>query len=272
MKGIPMTIRVGIDASGPSKAALRWATERAIQRSEPVELVHVVDDEWGQRGRQYTEDEEVEGTRVLASAFEFAVAALPSALLTSRLAHGSMAYALSEAAADGDTVVVGTHKTGYLRGRVIGTRSIVVASTAPCDVVVVPDVSLAARHGVVVGVAAGPHWPVAAVAGARAAAQLEQGLILVHAAPEGDSSDSLARQLLDSAAARVSAEEPAVAVRSRVSRRRAADALLDASHDACLLVMGTSRHSADRFIGSVIHDVLLNINAPVLVARNSDEV
>src|SRR5665647_3800082 len=73
-----------------------------------------------------------------------------------------------------DMIVVGTHKTGYLHGRSLGTKSIVVASIAPCTVVVVPEETSSTRRGVVIGVAPGEYWHDAVRVGAREAAALRQ--------------------------------------------------------------------------------------------------
>ena len=61
---------------------------------------------------------------------------------------------------------------------------------------------------------------------------------------------------------------PGLVIRSRISTRPPAEALLDAARDKALLVLGPGSTRAARSpIGSVIHSVLLNVTAPVLVAR-----
>jgi nucleotide-binding universal stress UspA family protein len=260
-------IIVGVDDSGPSRAALRWALHRADSPDIEVVLEHVVDDEWGQVGAEYAHQEALDGQRVLERAVD---AAMPSGrsvhLIT---AHGSPAWTLAQEAGPDDLIVVGTHKTGYLRGRVLGTRSIVVASVARSSVVVVPEDNLALRRGVVVGVAAGPHARPAIIAGAAEAERLGEELFLVHAAPELPETAELGRSLLAAAAELAGATAPGITVRRRVAHRRPSDTLLDASRTAALLVLGESRTDPDRggFIGSVTHEVLLNLNSPVMVAR-----
>jgi nucleotide-binding universal stress UspA family protein len=57
-----------------------------------------------------------------------------------------------------------------------------------------------------------------------------------------------------------------------VSGRPPAEALLDAARDKALLVLGPGSTGPVRSpIGSVTHDVLLNVNAPVLVARRPED-
>lgn len=265
-----MTILVGVDDSGPSRAALVWALKRAREDGTEVCLVHVVDDEWGQAGPQVAAAESADGARMLADAMRYARETVPSTTLTEHLVHGSPAWTLAELAAPDDLIVVGTHKTGYLHGRVLGSRSIVVASVAPCTVAVVPDTPMSGRHGVIVGVGPGVAWRAAVTTGALEAQTLGQELSLITALPGyTDEAAVEGRAVLAAASALAIETAPNIEVRSRLSRRQPVEALLDASRSASLLVLGASRRSPERagFVGSVTHDVLLNINAPVLVAR-----
>lgn len=268
-----MTIVVGVDDSGPGRAALAWALKRAREEHTDVTLVHVVDDEWGQVGAELAAIETDTGARMLSEAARLAHDLTPATRVTERLLHGSPAWMLAELAEPEDLIVVGTHKTGYLHGRVLGSRSIVVASVAPCAVAVVPDTPVSGRRGVIVGVGPGLSWHAAVVTGAREASALRQELSLIHALPgHSDEGAVDGRATLAAASALATSTAPEIEVRSRLSRRQPVEALLDASRSASLLVVGASRRSAERagFVGSVTHDVLLNINAPVLVARLSE--
>ena len=259
-------IVVGVDGSGPSRAALGWALARAHDVGAPVLLAHVVDDEWGLAGPDVSALDADQGRLMLDEALSVARDFMPSLELSSRLVHGSPAWELVGLATKDDLLVVGTHKTGYLNGRVLGTRSVVVASVAPCSVVVVPDATAHGRQGILVGVAAGGSSDAAVVAGALEARRLRQDLTLLHAVPAG-ADDGAAG--LAAAAALAMATVPGLAVRSRLSRRRPAEALLDASRTAVMLVLGPSRREPVNagFLGSVTHEVLLNITTTVMVAR-----
>jgi nucleotide-binding universal stress UspA family protein len=259
-----VTIHVGIDASGPSRAALAWALARAKHSGEPVRLTHIVDETWGQYGSSEPDD----GERILEDARELASDLAPGVAVSTHLLRGSTVWALTMSAAPEDLMVIGTHKTGYLRGRVMGTRSIAVASMCRCTVAVIPDVDLGGRRGVVVGVAPGPSWQAAVTLGALEAERLHQDLSLLHAAA-GPPAAPESRALLASASELASTAATDLAVRSRISNRHTADALLDASRSASMLVLGASRTEYENggFIGAVIHEVLLNINAPVIIAR-----
>ena len=74
-------------------------------------------------------------------------------------------------------------------------------------------------------------------------------------------------RIATAAAAHLAAERhPGLALRSRESARPAAEAFLDASRAASLLVVGVTRRERESALaGSTLHDVLLNANSPVLV-------
>ncbi len=269
-----MTILVGVDGSGPSRAALLWALARARSRSMVIALVHVLDDERHQIGTDHAELDADAGQALLDDALSVASELAPQLAVASHLRHGNPARQLASAATDHDLIVVGTHKTGYLQGRSLGAKSIAVASIAPCTVVVVPEETSSVRSGVVVGVAPGEHAHDAVIVGAHEAATRGQDLWLVHASPTRPDESAVEnpveeRALLAAAVDRATASVPGIVVRSRLSRRQPADALLDASRRCALLVLGSSRvgPASAGFIGSVTHDVLLNINCTVMVAR-----
>ncbi len=261
-----MTILVGIDGSTPSRSALEWATSRARSLGEGVRLVHVIDDEWGIAGRDVALQAEDAGADVIESARRAAGVPVEELVL-----HGSPAWTLAGLAGPDDLVVVGTHKTGFLHGRALGSRSIVVASLAAGSVAVIPDAAVPrTRQSIVVGVAAG-SWETAVAFGAAEAERTGEELLLVHCVPEDAPAAVLddGNRLLDEARRYAAEHSTAAHVRSRISRRAPAVALLDASRSARLLVVAPTRGSVDRagFLGSVTHAILLNITCPVVIAR-----
>jgi len=244
-------IIVGVDGSSASRAALRWALTRAGNNGATVLLEHVID-----------ASRPGDGESVLADAVELSKSfgTLP---VEARLLHGIPARTLARESRRGHALVMGTHKTGFLHGRVSGMGSIVVAAGARGSVVVVPEENLSGRRGVIVGVARGSD--AAVVAGALEAKRLGQDLSLLHACGEAADAAESGRMMLAAASRLASETASGLTIRSRVSRRRPADALLDASHVASLLVVGAG--PVGGFIGSVAHEVLLNLNSPVMVAR-----
>ncbi|MBG6059325.1 nucleotide-binding universal stress UspA family protein [Cryobacterium sp. MP_M5] len=271
------TCYVGADGSGPSRAAIRWALSRAVGESSPVVLIHVVDDEWGLLGAGYAAEAERRARDLLDVELAEAGRRYPGADVGARIVHGSPAWTLAGLPSADDLLVVGTHKTGFLHGRVLGSRSVQVAAAAPCSVAVVPDTTFDTRRGVVVGVDRFDGSAAAVVRGAREAARLGQELLLVHAPPVSHvlpSSDlpestGSAQRLLADAADRAAQAAPLITVRRRLVHREPAEALLDAGNGASLLVLGVAHPHAvtQSVVGSVTHDVLMNITVPVLVAR-----
>ena len=249
-------IIIGIDASGPSLAALRWGLTRAAIADSSVILQHVV-----------TGHDGAAGERALERALDLA-RDLPQGAQV-RTVHGDPARMLVHEAQRGDLLVVGTHKTGYLRGRVTGTTSVLTAALARCATVVVPEDTLGHRHGVVVGVAASPVCDAAIIEGAVEAQRRGEELSLVHAAPDTPGDSEAGRTLLAAAAGLAARTAPDVTIRRRLSHRRAPDALLDAGRNAGLLVVGPARTDAERpgVPGDVMLEVLLNLTSPAMVAR-----
>jgi nucleotide-binding universal stress UspA family protein len=260
-------IVVGIDGSGPSAAALHWALKRARATDARLTLEHVVDDEWGQIGPDYARALEITGEDLLARALEEAQAAGIDAHVA--LDYGSPATTLASAADPGELLVIGSHKTGYVRGRVLGTRSVVVASVARSTVVVVPEDNLAHRQGVVVGVTDSRESHVAIVAGASEAVRTGQELSLIHCGPDNPEAVEAGKRLLAASVELAATVAPGLVIRRRLSHRRSSDTLLDSSRTAALLVLGATRGATDKAgsIGSVTHEVLLNLTSPVMVAR-----
>lgn len=249
-----MTILVGVDESGPSRAALAWALRRAEETLDTVELVHVIHDDMD------------DATELLASAQSIAHEFTPRVAVGFSQRRGAPAAELVAAAAPEDLLVVGTHKTGYVYGRILGTFSLAVASNARCSLAVIPDGAASGRRGIVVGVVGEVNWRPAVAAGAAEAMRRRDELVLVHADSGRDEDGGAGRELLAEALAHARTVAGDITVRTRRSRRRPSDALLDASRSAALLVLGAGRKHTG-FAGSVTHEVLLNINSPVLLAR-----
>jgi nucleotide-binding universal stress UspA family protein len=259
---------VGIDGSRPSAAALRWAIARARRDPAPFVLVHV-DEEGGVHG-----DQARPGAVLTAAALATVLDELPDATVSVALLTGRVAGALAAAVEPDDLLVIGTGKTGFLHGRVLGSRSVQIALAAPCSVAVIPDVDLRFRRGVVAGVERNETSGMIGRAAAREASARGEELLLIQAVD---------RQVLDrigpqraglavsDAMTAARAECPDLELRSRLSSRAPAEALLDTSRERALLVLGPgSSEHPDSPIGTVLHEVLLNVNAPVLVARAAD--
>jgi len=249
-------IIVGIDGSGPSVAALHWALNEAVAVESSVTLLHVV------AGRDATE-----GEPAMERAVDLA-SELPQGVHV-RVAHGDPTRMAVIEANRGDLLVVGTHKTGYLRGRVTGTKSVIMAALARCTTVLVPEDTLGHRHGVVVGVSADPSCHPAIIEGAATAQRRREELYLVHAVPDTPEDSAAGRARLAAAVDLAALTARSLPIRRRLSHRRPADAVLDAARTASLLVIGPAQTDAEQpgVPGDVMLEVLLNLTSPVMVAR-----
>jgi len=255
---------VAVDGSRPAAAAVRWAVERARTDGAALMLVHVLDEPADAEAAR-------DGERLLSDTAGQLSASEPGLSLQTQMLTGSVPRALASFVDPDDMLVIGTGKTGFLHGRVLGSRSVQIAATASCTVAVIPDLDLRFRRGVVAGVdrreTAGA---VAQAAGAEAARRGEE-LLLVQAEPTIGTrpTASLSSELaIAEALARAREAFPDVVIRSRVAGRPPAEALLDGARDKALLVLGPGSLDPSRSpIGSVLHDVLLNANSPVLISR-----
>lgn len=266
-----MRYLVGIDGSAPSDAALRWAASRASRDDAPVVLVHVVEGEAGSRESDLVSEKDDLGRRLLEAARNRLRAEAPALEVHAELLHGAPAWELARHAHPDDVLVVGTHKTGFSSGRVLGSLSVQIVAASACTVAVIPATDLRFRRGVVAGIdrdATARH--IVDLAAREAAARGEE-LTLVHAGRPGDGhgidahgvDDSPLRPALD----HVRTAYPDLIVQARRSNRPPSAALLDTARSKALLVIGPGSTDAARSpIGTVVHEVLLNANAPVLVA------
>lgn len=256
---------VGVDGSAPSEAALRWALARARRDGAALELVHVVDlDEIGDDPVALA-DAGDRARQLLADEVDRIRAAHPDLRVGASLLEGSVSWALTTAATADDVLVVGTHKTGYNTGRVLGSRSVQIAAASPCVLIVIPVTDLRFRSDVVAGIDRLETAVQIVDLAAREAVSRGEGLVLLHAAkpdPAGVLGDAPLRAALD----HVRAHYPDLEVHSRRSSRSASAALLDTSRTKAMLVVGPGRVGVNRApIGSVAHEVLLNANSAVLI-------
>ncbi|MCE7481823.1 hypothetical protein LZG07_07795 [Microbacterium profundi] len=231
-----------MDASDVSKAAQGWAESHAAHTRAPLVRVQVA-------------------THTVSAQFSSLagdVVLLPPGPIPQELAR----FVSSE-----DILVIGTGKTGFIHSRVYGARVLQIVSAVPCHVAVVPHVDLRFRSGVVAGIAHDDALvEIIDAAGEEAAARTEP-LLLLHSTGT-DSTPGAERNgsIVERAKLIATSRWPDLTVRTRCSPRPAAEALLDASRNAALLVIAIGARGA---LGTVAHDVLVNIDAPVLILRPS---
>ncbi|HEV7949962.1 MAG TPA: universal stress protein [Glaciihabitans sp.] len=278
------TIAVGVDGSTPGRIALRWAMRHAEDTSAEVVVVYVVGTDLAAIASRSDEEIQADAERIVAAEAQFAQTLAPSVPVTTLVLRGNPMRELISVSKTVDLVVVGTHKTGFIRGRIFGSRSIVLAAGSRTPVAVIPESSGRRRHGIIVGVDDSPAGREAIHFGAIEAARTGETLRLVSAWPqaEGDHAHthrdndervaSEVRDMLDREAASVREQFPTVEVHGRVIRLPAAEALVDASASSALVVLGNSGPLSEGqgLLGSVAHDVLLNLAGPTVVVHAAD--
>ena len=255
---------VGFDGSDPSRAALRWA----LTRNLPLVLAHVIDPEIGMIGADYLAEERRRGVALVAATLAEVQRDGEARQIDSTVLEGPVAWALADYCRPGDLLVVGTHKTGFLHGRVLGSRSVEIALLARTDVAVIPNTDLRFRVGVVAGVDRDADLTAVVESAAREADRRHEELLLIHSSERTGHRNG--QILLADALAIARDIAPDVVVRSRLSNRAPAELLLDAGRERAALVVGTGGRDRTRSpIGSVLHDILLNITAPTRVSRGT---
>ena len=277
------TIVVGVDGSTPSRCAVEWGVRRGVSTGSDILLLHVMDDDpnairslvGGLAAARRFVEREVEHARSLH----------PGVAVRGELRAGSPMRELSAASTGAELVVVGTHKTGFVHGKVFGSRSLQLAGGSSVPVAVIPESSVNTRHGIIAGVDESPASAAAIAFAAAEARHTRQPLTLVRAwgwslgirnEPDqqqhlrDDRSDEVAQELLATAA--LTAGYDTVAYR-RVVHRPPAEALTAAAASAALLVLGSSRRSGPErmMLGSVSHDVLINIAGPTIIVHADDQ-
>jgi len=260
---------VGVDGSAPADAALSWAVRVARRDGAALRLVHVVDP-GTVPGIEALDAAEEAGESFVAALCERLRGADPGLAVVGESLTGAPIRTLVRQLEQGATLVVGTHKTGYVSGRLLGSRSVQFALAAPGNVVVVPVADMRFRDGVVAGIDRAETAALVARRAAQEAVERGMRLTLVHAVPpaRARSARGASETPLALAADAAREVEGMLELRSRVSTRSPAEALLDASRGSALLVVGPGATGEERPpLGTTLHEVLLNANSPVLVVR-----
>ncbi|WP_458040446.1 MULTISPECIES: universal stress protein [Bacteria] len=160
---------VGVTDAAASRRAVDWAADRAAGRGDAVELVSIVGGAVGVVGEGRVIDEALELTQHLLDreAERVRERGVP---VETRVGRGNPVEQLIEASTGAALLVIGSDYRGPESGPARGPHGIRITAGAHCPVVVVPDLDMAAREGVVVG-ADGSAVSEAAIAFAAAEAE-----------------------------------------------------------------------------------------------------
>jgi nucleotide-binding universal stress UspA family protein len=274
-------IVVGMNVSGPSRAALDWAMVRAERLGDSVRATYVLEDEALWEAAQTVLGRAIDPLATIDEEIADARARHPSVSVEPQLVAGDVVDGLVEASAAATLLVTGTHKSGFVHGRVFGSRGLLLAVQANTPLAVVP-VSWQGSTGSGVTLGVGDHSLTDGVLdfGRMEAARLGRGLTLIRAwmPPAWSGADQHlaraveeklsagAREIARSAVAVVSGRCASPGTRGRTIRRPTAEALIDASAGAAELVLGAPDSVRDM---GIVHDVLMNLARPTILVPRS---
>ena len=291
---------VGVDGSEQATTAVRWATREAARRGAALRVVHA----WvwplyrisldAPPGAPPGAGLRAVAEQVLADAVRAARETDSRVEVDTDLVVGEPAAALLRAAETAGLLVVGNRGVGGFGGLLLGSTGVSASARAACPVVVVRgDVDRGVSDGGTAPVVVGVDGTASLIEeDAVLSAAVEQAvsrrapLLLVHAwtAPlhrrrleaggysaAAEEGIAAGREILRRAEERVQREHPALTVRCRIGARSAGAELVDASHEARLLVVGSSGAGpfTGLLLGSTTHAVIHHAACPVLVHRGA---
>ena len=286
---------VGYDGSEHAGIAVDWAAAEAVSRGVAltISVATTVPIEGMRFGGSLLSpdaiDELLERLQAAAQTrAEETRQAHPGLEVIVKVALGSPASVLIEASANADLIVVGSRGMGGFRGLLVGSVGVQVASNSTCPAVVVRKEPAPTASTVVVGVD-GSELSLAALDFAFAMADRRGWRVLAVHAWEIPAYDVLAAPSgpppldLENFAAgeeRAFAESlaglreryPSVEVEQRIIKGPSVHAILDASDDAALIVLGTRGRGEflGAVLGSVSQGVLHRAKVPVAVISAGD--
>lgn len=292
-------IVVGVDGSEASMYALDWAAAAAGRHRLPLYVVHAVELP-GLRARFTQEDLESSQSAVVQAARELLDGAVrylnetwPTIPAEHALEVGTPTQVLLRESEHARQLVVGSRGRGGFASLVLGSVSSAVAEHAECPVIIVrpparpPGEDREGRFAdtVVVGVDGSPTSLSAVEFAFQEASFLEARLTVLHASWDPWLESSAAVSLLSHEDRVTMSEEeqvavaetlagmgerfPDVKVREITVNRRPAEALIDASIGAKLVVVGARGLGgfAGMLLGSVSRTVLQHAYCPVAIVR-----
>jgi nucleotide-binding universal stress UspA family protein len=286
VSGQAKPVVVGVDGSTRSIGALHWATDEAARRRRRLRVVHALgsaDPELVAAAKGLV-DEAVAGATQWRPRLEVTGVVLTGEPVAELLAE-------SERAA---LMVLGSRGRGSVASLLLGSVSAKVAAHAHCPVLVVHHGQIWARlqappwsgRPVLVGVDESAAADLAVGVAFQESAALGVSLLAVHAwhpshgsghhdtppAILGDAELERERQRLTGWIAGWQAKYPRVPVRLSVISDSAGAALVKASQEAQLAVVGSRGHGgfAGLLLGSASQQLLYHAQCPVLVVHEHD--
>jgi nucleotide-binding universal stress UspA family protein len=284
-------IVVGIDGSDEALDAARWAAAEAVRRGTRVRLVSAVP--WNSFRALGPLAMEADGGReetfraareLVERAAVEAARTLPADQVDYDVRDGTPAAVLSAVSEGASLLVVGDRGRGGFAGLLVGSVAVSVAAAGHCPVVVVRGAAGPADAPVVVGVSGAADGD--AALGFAFEQAFERGVPLVAVRAWSDEVPGAAAAflnrpeierhesaLLEDALALWQRKFPRVTVEQRLVVDRPAAALVTASVDAQLVVVGTRGHGerVGTLLGSVSRAVVHHAHCPVAVLSGHED-
>ena len=289
VKGVIMSeIIVGVStAEQAGLHAVRWAARRASTRRARLHIVHVIDAAVeAKRDAQLMAAAKAEAQGVIDAAVAAAREIDPTLEVVTTFEHGPATEVFDELSRNAELLVVGSDWHGGRRPSRRGVHSLRIAAGSHVPVAVIPDIDVAGRRGVVVGVDGSEssvrNARVRGVRGRTARRAAHRRARVGHRRDRrrrvrlrrrrwSTTATSAAprSELLDTALRSVVAAHPALEIDRRVVIGDPVVALSDAADEASLLVVGShGRGALARFLlGSVSHGMLAHLEGPTVVVR-----
>ena len=274
-------IVVGVTDAPAAQRAVEWAMKRASAHRLPLKLIEVVGGAVGAVGEKEVLDAAVAAAR---ERVEATASALPRLGLKvyMRVDRGSPVAVLTDASAHASLLVIGSDHTGSGSHR-RGARGLRIAAGAHCPVVVVPDIDVSDRTGVVVGVDGSPVSEKAVAFAAAEADRLGEPLIAVAVwtpleVPRNmgaypvqylENMEKLTAEALGLALAGLGSRYPDLEIVRRVERGYPSHIINELAASARLAVVGShGRGALARFLlGSISQEVLARLATVTAVVR-----
>ncbi|GAA4397663.1 universal stress protein [Tsukamurella soli] len=288
-------VLVGVDGSAAALKAVTWAAAEAYRRSMPLLLVGVADGGaygplLGASDNSLAQIDAADGA-ALSAAEERVSKHYPSVTTTTVQWTGSPAAELIHLSRDAYLTVLGANGIGGFSATILGTVAMALVTNGHSPVAVIRggEHDVVPRTGpVVVGVDAGGSSEAAIAWAFDEASRRGATLTAVHAwtaYPDAYSQSLALASGIDWQAEAIEEQAvfaerlvgwrekyPDVPVRPVLRPGRAAEALLDHTAGAQLVVVGSRGHGdvTGVFFGSVSRALIHHARCPVLVARNHD--
>lgn len=289
-------IVVGTDGSQRANKAIDWAAERAVARKLPLLVIHVIPEQSTAAltmipdGLNLEREQRDQAKQKVDAVVQRLRASRPELHVTAVVVEGNPAFVLSEWSRDAELVVIGARgQSAPMSVRLLGGVSDAAAAHGHGPIAVISDDAVDNPGGpVVLGVDDSAEARAAARLAFEAAEVRGVPVVAVHAydygphdvpwaetpRPEVESQfeDELAAKVAE-VLAEVSETHPHVPLEIRVVNSRPQEALVEASKQAGLVVVGSRGRGgfAGLLLGSTSKHILREALSPVIITRGRDE-